>query len=167
MATTANINVALPSDREIILTRLFDAPRDLVYDCYTKPELLKRWMFPEGWQLVVCENDARVGSGFRWEWRKANGHEMGVTGVHREVVRPERIVRTELFDPDWTGGETLGTLLLAEQDGTTVMTMSVLYSSRSARDTALEFGMKDGAAASYRQLDALLAAEHGRTQSAA
>ena len=66
----ASVNVTLPSDREIMITRLFDAPRNMVFDCYTKPELLKRWMFPEGWQLVVCDNDARVGSDFRWEWRK-------------------------------------------------------------------------------------------------
>ena len=166
MITHASVNVTLPSDREIMLTRLFDAPRSLVFDCYTKPELLKRWMAPEGWQLVVCDNDARVGRTFRWEWRKSSGGAMGVSGVYREIVRPERIVRTELFDPDWTGGETLGTLLLAEHDSTTVMTMSILYTSRDARDSALEFGMKDGAAASYRQLDAVLA-ELSRSQTAA
>jgi uncharacterized protein YndB with AHSA1/START domain len=165
MSTHVSVNVTLPSDREIMLTRLFDAPRSMVFDCYTKPELLKRWMAPEGWQLVVCDNDAKVGRTFRWEWQKAGGN-MGVSGVYREIVRPERIVRTELFDPDWTGGETVGTLLLAEHDGTTVMTMSVLYASRDARDSALEFGMKDGAAASYRQLDAVLA-ELSRSQNAA
>jgi uncharacterized protein YndB with AHSA1/START domain len=167
MTTHVSVNVTLPSDRQVMMTRLFDAPRSVVFDCYTKPELLKRWMFPEGWQLVVCENDARIGSDFRWEWRKKNGQDMSVSGVYREIVRPERIVRTELFDPDWTGGETIGTLLLAEHDGTTVMTMSVLYASREARDTALEFGMKDGAAKSYAQLDALLASELNRSQTAA
>lgn len=166
MSTHVSMNVTLPSDCEIMLTRLFDAPRSLVFDCYTKPDLLKRWMAPEGWQLVVCDNDAKVGRAFRWEWRKTGGGDMGVSGVYREIVRPERIVRTELFDPDWTGGETLGTLLLAEHDGTTIMTMSVLYASRDARDSALEFGMKDGAAASYRQLDAVLA-ELSRSQAAA
>lgn len=166
MTTHVSVNVTLPSDREIMLTRLFDAPRSLVFDCYTKPELLKRWMAPEGWQLVVCDNDAKVGRTFRWEWRKRSGGDMGVSGVYREIVRPERIVRTELFDPDWTGGETLGTLLLAEHDSTTIMTMSVLYASQDARDSALAFGMKDGAAASYRQLDAVLA-ELSRSQAAA
>lgn len=166
MSTHVSMNVTLPSDCEIMLTRLFDAPRSLVFDCYTKSDLLKRWMAPEGWQLVVCDNDAKVGRAFRWEWRKTGGGDMGVSGVYREIVRPERIVRTELFDPDWTGGETLGTLLLAEHDGTTIMTMSVLYASRDARDSALAFGMKDGAAASYRQLDAVLA-ELSRSQAAA
>jgi uncharacterized protein YndB with AHSA1/START domain len=166
MSTHVSVNVTLPSDREIMMTRVFDAPRSMVFDCYTKPELLKRWMAPEGWQLVVCDNDAKVGRSFRWEWRKMDGRDMSVSGVYRDVVRPERIVRTELFEPDWTGGETLGTLLLAEHDGTTVMTMTVLYTSQDARDTAIEFGMKDGAAASYRQLDAMLA-ELSRSQTAA
>ena len=166
MTTHVSVNVTLPSDREVMMTRLFDAPRSIVFDCYTKPELLKRWMFPEGWQLVVCDNDLKIGGPFRWAWRKMDGRDMEVSGVYREIVRPERIVRTELFEPDWTGGETLGTLLLAEHDGTTVLTMSVLYASRDARDTALEFGMKDGAAASYRRLDSLLA-ELSRSQNAA
>ena len=92
---------------------------------------------------------------------------MGMSGIYREVVRPERIARTEIFDQDWTGGEALGTVLLAEYDGTTVVTMSVVYSSREARDGALKSGMKDGVVASYAKLDALLASEISRAQSAA
>jgi uncharacterized protein YndB with AHSA1/START domain len=111
MKTAANLKVTTPSDREIMMTRVFDAPRSLVFDCYTRPELLKRWLHgPDGWLLVVCDNDLRVGGAFRWVWRNADGREMGMGGVHREIVRPERIVRTELFDQDWTGGEAVGTL---------------------------------------------------------
>jgi len=167
MTTNASVTVTTPSECEIMMTRLFDAPRNMVFDCYTKPELLKRWMFPQGWQLTVCDNDVRPGGAFRWEWRSADGRDMGMSGIYREVVRPERIARTEIFDQDWTGGEALGTVRLAEYDGTTIVTMSVIYSSQQARDGALKSGMKDGVAASYAQLDTLLAAERGRTQSAA
>jgi len=167
MTTNASVTVTTPSECEIMMTRLFDAPRNMVFDCYTKPELLKRWMFPQGWQLTVCDNDVRPGGAFRWDWRSADGRDMGMSGIYREVVRPERIARTEIFDQDWTGGEALGTVRLAEYDGTTIVTMSVIYSSQQARDGALKSGMKDGVAASYAQLDTLLAAERGRTQSAA
>jgi uncharacterized protein YndB with AHSA1/START domain len=166
MTTNASVTVTTPSEREIMMTRLFEAPRGMVFDCYTKPHLLKRWMFPDGWQMTVCDNDVRPGGAFRWEWRKADGHEMGMSGIYREVVRPEKITRTEIFDQDWTGGEALGTVLLAEYDGTTIVTMSVVYSSKEARDGALKSGMKDGVVSSYAKLDTLLA-ELLRAQNAA
>jgi uncharacterized protein YndB with AHSA1/START domain len=166
MKTVANLEVTTPSDREIMLRRAFDAPRSLVFDCYTKPELLKRWLTgPDGWSLAVCDNDLRVGGAFRWVWRGPDGREMGMGGVHREIVRPERIVRTELFDKDWTGGETVGTLVLTEQDGRTTVTTTVLYSSPGARDGALKSGMTQGVAASNDRLEALLASELGRGRS--
>lgn len=89
--------------------------------------------------------------------RPPDGREMGMGGVHRDIVRPERIVRTELFDEDWTGGETLGTLVMTEQDGKTTVTTTVLYSSPAARDGALKSGMTQGVATSYDRLAALLA----------
>lgn len=132
--TAATLNVTTPSDREIMMTRVFDAPRRMVFDCYTKPELLKRWLTgPEGWSLAVCDNDLTVGGAFRWVWRGPDGDEMGMRGVHREIVRPERIVRTERFDQDCTGGETVGTLTLLEQDGKTTAATTVLYPSQEAR----------------------------------
>jgi uncharacterized protein YndB with AHSA1/START domain len=170
MKTVAKLKVTTPSDREIAMTRAFDAPRSLVFDCYTKPELLERWLHgPDGWLLVECDNDLRVGGAFRWVWRHADGRQMGMGGVHRDIVRPERIVRTELFDEDWTGGETVGTLVLTEQDGKTTVTTTVLYASLEARDRALESGMEKGITASHDRLDALLASElgPGRSQSAA
>jgi len=163
MKTVANLEVTTPSDREIMLTRMFDAPRSLVFDCYTKPELLKRWLTgPDGWSLVVCDNDLRIGGAFRWVWRGPDGQDMGMGGVHREIVRPERIVRTELFDQDWTGGEAVGTLVLTEQGGRTTATTTVLYASLQARDGALKSGMTKGVAASNDRLEALLASELGR-----
>lgn len=129
----------------------------------TKPELLRRWFDgPSGWSLVVCEVDLRVGGAFRYEWRGPDGSEMGMGGVHHEIVSPERIVRTEVFDDDWTGGETRGTAVLTEQGGKTTLTITVLYSSGEARDGALGTGMAQGVAAGYDRLAELLGSTLGR-----
>lgn len=160
MNTTASLSVTTPSDREILMTRLFNAPRELVFEAMYRPELLKRWLNgPPGWSLEFCEVDFRVGGGFRQVWHGPEGAEMGMGGVFREIVRPERIVRTELFDQDWTGGEALATLMLSEKAGQTELALTVLYASQEARDGALQSGMKDGVAASYDQLDVLFAAQ--------
>lgn len=152
------LKVDTPSDREIRITRVFDAPRPLVFDCWTKPELLRRWLTgPPGWSFVVCEVDLRVGGAYRFVWRGPDGTEMGMGGVHREVVAPERIVNTQLFDQDWTGGEAVGTLVLTEKDGRTTATNTILYSSKAARDGALKSGMEQGLEAGYARLDELLA----------
>src|SRR5262245_25304015 len=99
MKSKATLIVTAQGDREVMMTRVLNAPRNLVYDCYTKPELLKRWLHgPDGWLMVVCDNDLRVGGAFRWEWRNADGRQMGMRGVYRHIVAPERIVRTEVFD---------------------------------------------------------------------
>jgi uncharacterized protein YndB with AHSA1/START domain len=157
MTTTANLTISTPSDREILMTRLFDAPRELVFEAMYRPELLKRWLSgPPGWSLEQCEVDLQVGGAFRHVWRGPEGAEMGMGGIFREIVRPERIVRTELFDEDWTGGETLATLVLTERAGKTELAVTVLYSSREARDGALQGPMKEGVAASYDKLDTVL-----------
>ncbi len=158
MKNTGNLKVTTPSDREIVMTRVFDAPRRLVFDAWTKPELLKRWLYgPDDWSLAVCDIDLRPGGALRWVWRGPDGTEMGLRGVYREIVPPERIIHTELFDEDWTGGETLVTLVLAEQEGKTTVTMTVLYSSRQARDGALKTGMEHGMAVGYDRLEQVLA----------
>ena len=97
------LQVATPTDREIVLTRVFNAPRRLVFDAFTKPELLKRWFGPRGWSLVVCEVDLRVGGTFRFVLRSPDGKEMGIRGVYREIVAPERSVHLESYD-DYPGG---------------------------------------------------------------
>jgi uncharacterized protein YndB with AHSA1/START domain len=160
MTTAATLTISTPSDREILMTRLFNAPRELVFEAMYRPELLKRWLSgPPGWSLEFCEVDLAVGGAFRHVWRGPEGAEMGMGGIFREIVRPERIVRTELFDQDWTGGETLATLVLTEKAGKTELALTVLYPSQEARDGALQSGMKDGVAASYDKLDTLFAAE--------
>src|SRR5262249_55900153 len=163
MQNTGTLKVTTLSDREIVMTRVFDAPRRLVFDAMTKPELLKRWLFgPPGWSLAVCEMDLRVGGAYRWVWRGPDGTEMGMGGVHREIVPPERIVCTQLFDQDWTGGEVLGTLVLTERDGKTTLTNTLLYPSREARDAVLKTPMEHGMAVGYDRLAELLAATPAR-----
>ena len=137
---------------------MFDAPRPLVWDCWTKPELLTRWLTgPPGWTMIVCEVDLRVGGAYRYGWRwDEDGSEMGMGGVHREVVAPERIVNTQLFDEDWTDGEAIGTLTLTEADGKTTSVNTILYASKEARDMAIQTGMKDGMEAGLVKMDEVL-----------
>ena len=158
MQNTGNLKVTTPSDREIVMTRVFNAPRRMVYAAFTRPELIQRWLTgPDGWSMPICDSDLRAGGRFRIVWRNRDGRAMGMGGAYREIVPPERTVHTELFDEDWTGGETVVTTLFTEQQGRTTVTMTVLYSSRQARNDALHTGMTDGMAQSYGRLDALLA----------
>jgi uncharacterized protein YndB with AHSA1/START domain len=168
MNTLAQLQVTTPSDREIRMTRLFQAPRNLVFDAWTMPDLLKRWLHgPEGWTLAECTVDLRVGGSARYVWRNVDGRSMGMTSTYREIVRPERIVAAELFDEDWTGGEAIGTVVFTEQAGRTTLTQTVLYASREARDGAHATGMADGVEASFVQLDRLLEAESRSSPGAA
>jgi len=151
------MQLATPTEKEIVITRVFNAPRQLVFDAFTKPELLKRWLFgPPDWTFEVCEVDLRVGGSYRYVWRGPNGEEMGMGGIHREVVPPERIVATQLFDQDWTNGEAIGTIVLTEQDGKTTLTNTILYSSREARDAVLKTPMDKGMAEGYDRLEQIL-----------
>ena len=158
MKSIGNLKVVARGDLEIVMTRVFDAPRSLVFDAYTKPELLKRWLGVfGGWTMPVCEIDLRVGGAYRWVWRNADGREMGVRGIYREVVPPERLVNTEKFDEPWYPGESLNTAIFAEQGGQTTLTSSMRYVSREARDGVLKSPMETGVAASYDRLAELLA----------
>jgi uncharacterized protein YndB with AHSA1/START domain len=140
-----------PSDREVAMTRVFDAPRRLVFEAWTNPQHVPHWMLgPEGWTMPVCEIDLRPGGEWHFVWRRANGTEMDMRGQYREVAPPERLVSTEAWGAEWP--ETLNTLTLIEQDGRTTMTQTVLYPSREARDAALKTGMQDGAAVSFDRL---------------
>src|ERR1700730_11576121 len=157
MMNPAGLILTTPADREIVMTRVFNAPRKLVFDAWTKPELVKRWLLgPPGWTMPVCEIDFRVEGAYRFEWLGQDGTVMGMGGIYRDIVIPERIVNTQLFDEDWTGGETLGTLLFVERDGKTTLTNKVLYSSREARDGAFKTDMAKGAEMGYARLDEIL-----------
>ena len=158
-ASAGGLKVFAQGDREILMTRVFDAPRHLVYDAHTKPELVKRWLLgPDGWSMPVCEIDLRVGGRYRYVWRRdKDGTEMGMRGVYRELVRPERIVATEQFDDPWYPGEAVGTTVFVEKDGRTTLTNTMVYASREARDGILESGMESGVARSYDRLADVLA----------
>jgi len=152
------LQVTAQGDREIRMTRSFHAPRQLVFDAFTKPELVRQWLLgPEGWTMPVCEIDLRVGGRYRYLWRHANGNEMGMGGVYREIVVPERIVSTEKFDQAWYPGEAVGTVVLSEQGGLTTITHTVLYDTRAARDGVLQSPMEQGVSAGYNRMEALLA----------
>jgi len=155
MKNTGTLKVTTPTDREIVLTRVFDAPRHLVFDALSKPELLKRWFGPHGWSLVVCEVDLRVGGGFRFVLRGPDGRQMGMRGVYREITPPERSIHMESFD-DYPG-ESQVTTVLVEQGGKTTLTATVLAGSKEARDAVIKSGMEHGAAETYDRLAELLA----------
>ena len=155
MKNTGTLQVTTPTDREIVMTRVFDAPRHLVFDAFTRPELLKRWFGPRGWSLVVCDVDLRVGGTFRFVLRGPDGKDMGMRGVYREITPRGRSVHMESFD-DYPG-EAQVTMVLVEQNGKTTMTATVLYPSREVRDAVIQSGMEHGAAESYDKLGELLA----------
>ena len=113
------LEITTPTDREIVITRSFDAPRNLVWDAHTRPELVRRWLLgPPGWEMPVCDIDLRVGGKYRYEWvDKGRGKTMGMGGVFTEVVKPEIIGSKEKFDDDWTGGETVNTQVFAQKGG--------------------------------------------------
>lgn len=154
--SSAATTLTTPSDREILVTRVVDAPRRLVFEAYTNPQHVPRWMLgPQGWSMPVCEIDLRPGGAWRFVWRRSDGTEMEMHGVYREVVPPERLVSTESWGGDWP--ETVNTLLLSEENGRTTIASWVRYPSKEARDAALRTGMKDGMATSFDRLDEYLA----------
>jgi uncharacterized protein YndB with AHSA1/START domain len=157
--TTANkvneTTYTTPSDREILGTRVVDAPRELVWEAWTNPEHVPHWLLgPEGWTMPVCEIDLRPGGAWHFVWRRSDGTEMEMRGEYREVEPPERLVHTESWGGDWP--ETLNTLILSEEDGKTTMAQTVLYPSKEARDAALATGMTKGASISFERLDEYL-----------
>jgi uncharacterized protein YndB with AHSA1/START domain len=158
MKKSETFNITAHGNREIVVTRLFDAPRRLVFDAYTKPELIKQWLLgPDGWSMPVCKVDLRVGGKYRYVWKSdADGREMGMGGIYREVVPPERIVVTEVFDEAWYPGDAVDTIVLVEKAGQTTLTQTIRYHSPETRDAVLKSPMQKGMAASYDRLDKFL-----------
>ncbi len=152
-----NVKVVPSGDRGILITRSFAAPRALVFDAMSKPEMMKQWFHgPPGWTLTTCDIDLRIGGSYRWVWTNDKGHEMGMGGNYLEVVPPERIVSTEKFDDAWYPGEAVVTIELDEENNTTRMNMTVAYESEAARNGVLAGPMAGGVESSYNQLEAYL-----------
>ena len=152
------LQLAPKGDREIVMTRTFDAPREMVFDAHTKPELIRRWLGAfKDWTMDVCEVDLRVGGRYRFVWK--NGQSMatmGMGGVYKEVVRNERLVNTEKFDDPWYEGEMVATLVFVEKNGATTLTSTWRYGSEKIRDSVMKSPMESGLVASYDALEELL-----------
>jgi uncharacterized protein YndB with AHSA1/START domain len=146
-------------DREIVMTRAFNAPRHLVFEAFTRPDLLRQWLLgPPGWTMPVCEVDLRVGGKYRYVWRNDKGVEMTARGTFREVVAPDRIVASETFDPAWYPGECVNTMALQEAGGRTLLTQTLRYESNAAREVVIKSPMESGVAISYDRLEQMLTA---------
>jgi uncharacterized protein YndB with AHSA1/START domain len=150
MLNTGTLRVTTPSDREVMMVRVFDAPRRMVFDAFTKCELLKRWFGPRGWSLVECQSDFRPGGSYRFVLRGPNGERMGMRGAVREVTHPERVVHSESFD-DYPGESLVTTTFVEEREKTTVRIV-VQYESKQIRDAVVASGMEHGAAESFDKL---------------
>ncbi len=150
------MNVTTPTDREIVVTRTFNAPRDLVFRAHTEPKLVQRWLLgPDGWTMPVCEIDLRVGGRLAYRWRNdAEGHEFGLTGEFHEITPPARMVHVERMEG--FEGQSLVTTLFEERGGQTHMTVTMLFDSKEARDGAVASGMADGMATTYDRLEKVL-----------
>lgn len=150
------VDVTLPDDTSVRVARAFKAPRTLIFDCHTKPDLLKKWLLgPPGWTMPVCEVDLRVGGRYRSVWRNdADGGEFAIGGVYQEVAAPERLVTLEHMEG--TEGNALCTLTLTERGGRTELVQTMQFPTRQARDAVLATGMTDGMAMSYDRLEALV-----------
>jgi uncharacterized protein YndB with AHSA1/START domain len=156
VANSASFKATTPSDREIVLTRLFDAPRDLVFEAMTTPEHVRRWWgnLDERYSMPICEIDLRVGGSWRFVGRGPMG-EYGFHGEYREIVRPERLVFTEIYDP-FPDVESVVTSVFAQEGSKTRLTVTALYPSLEVRDSVMKTGMANGAATSYDRLEDLV-----------
>jgi uncharacterized protein YndB with AHSA1/START domain len=154
VANSDTFAVSTPSDREVRLTRLFDAPRHLVFEAMTKPEHVRRWWgcLSEKYSLPVCEIDLRVGGAWRYVGRGPDGDYPAFYGTYLEIDPPERLVFTEFFEP-YPDGESLVTTVFTEENGKTRLTVTARYASRDVRDMVLATGMEKGAAVSYDRLE--------------
>ena len=156
-ANSSTFQVSTPSDNEIRMTRVFDAPPELVFEAMTKPEHVKRWWgrLGEGYSVPVCEIDLRVGG----RWRFVNRHPHGEAAFHgeyREITPPSRVVFTEIFE-EFPDAVSVVTSELTEENGKTRFTATVRYPSQEVRDAVIKSGMARGAAISYDRLEDLVA----------
>lgn len=155
--------VTLPGDREVRVTRTFHAPRQLVWDAHTRPELVRKWQGYDGWDMPVCDMDIRVGGTYKWQWKnREDGNQFGFLGTFTEVSEPSKLVHEQYFDAGDTdfampsGDPCIVSLELSEQDGITTLVCHLTFASRQARENAVSTGMTDGMEHSYTRLDEVL-----------
>ncbi|MET0862948.1 MAG: SRPBCC family protein [Nakamurella sp.] len=155
MTPTIRLSVAARDEHEIVMTRKFAAPRELVFAALTRPELLRRWYGPHGYQLVVCEVDLRVGGQWRYVVRAPDASEMVLRGTYREIEPPTRLVQTEVNEDCWAAAgvdATITTELTDVEDGT-LLTATNWYPSAAVRDDVLRSGMERGVGQAYEKLE--------------
>ncbi|HUF15814.1 MAG TPA: SRPBCC family protein [Acidimicrobiia bacterium] len=153
---TGTAVVTLPSDREIEITRVFEAPAELVFDVWTTPEHVRNWWGYESDPMTVCDIDLRVGGSYRFVAANAGYGEVAFHGVYKEIERPHRLVSTEVFE-GYPDAATVNTLTLEENDGVTTMTILVLHESKESRDAQIASGMEKGLQHSLDRADEVLA----------
>lgn len=151
------LTITTPGETDIVVVRQFDAPRDLVWLCFSKPELMRRWYGLPDWTMPVCEMDFRVGGKWRFVSRSPNGYEMGSQGLYTGIDEPFRINQTEYYDDDWTKGGSKNSVVFTEANGRTTATMTITYSSAQSRAAAVATPMAEGMEIGFKRLDALLA----------
>lgn len=153
--TSNQMKVSTPSDLELVMTRTFDAPRDLVFEAHTSCEHLKHWWGPRKYEIASCDVDFRVGGKWRIVHRGPDGDEHGFRGEYREIVRPERIVWTFEYEA-WPGSISVETMTLEEQDEKTTLTATSVYDTLEERDAMVNSGAEAGAAESWDRLEEYL-----------
>jgi len=166
MIEKKGLSLTLKGDCELVFTRVFEAPRELVYDCHTKTELMRRWLTgPEGWTFAVCDVDLKVGGKYLYVWQHTGRPKFGMRGVFREIAAPERLVNTESFVPEPDSlpanapedpNAAINTLVLTARGEATLMTLTCRYPSAEVRKMVVDTGMETGMETSYARLDALL-----------
>lgn len=154
---TGVTSYAMPNDTQVVVTRIVNAPRQVVFEAFTVPSIVQQWLLgPDGWSMPICEIDLRVGGPWRYVYRRDTGSEMTLSGVYREIVPPERVVWTETWGPEWP--ETLNELRLVEREGQTTITMTITFASKEGRDAAMQTGAMSGLDKTFDRLHALLLA---------
>lgn len=163
MTERGSLQLSTSGDREIVLNRVFDAPRHLVFDAFTKPDLLTRWYGARGWNLITCEVDLRIGGAWRFVSRGPDGAEMGQSGVYQLIAPSDRLTYTELFDNQSYPGESLIDHEFAERDRKTTLTSTLRFATAEGRDIVLRYPMRRGAAEGFDRLADLLDQMQHRT----
>ena len=154
----SDLKVEARGDTELVISRTFDAPVEMVFDAHTKPEIVRQWLLgPEGWTMPVCEIDLRVGGNYRYMWKKEKtGDAMGMGGEFMEVAIPNKYVATEKFDKSWYPGDAVSTTTFEDRNGRTAFQNVMKYDSREAREAVLASPMEEGLSVGYDRLENLL-----------